>query len=68
MRASENVRVSRCSTYADEAAEPAFVSYSRCRIEDGDDFPEGEYELRFDGLRLLLKKRGGQYVALETSK
>lgn len=58
------VRVSRCSTYADEGAEPAFVSYSRCQIEDGDNFPDGEYQLLFDGHRLLLRKQAGQYTLL----
>ena len=56
------VRVLRCKTYADESSKPAFVSYSRCEIEDADDFPDGEYELRFDGHRLWLRKEAGRYL------
>jgi hypothetical protein len=62
------VRVSQCSTYEDEGAEPVFVSYSRCRIDDSDDFPDGEYQLLFDGHRLLLRKQAGQYTPLTSEK
>ena len=56
------VRAVRHTTYADECAHPLCVSYSRCHVEDADDFPEGEYELAFEGHRVLLIKRAGQYV------
>jgi hypothetical protein len=61
------IRVSRCATY-DESADPAYVSYTRCRIEDADDFPDGHYELHFDGLRLLLRKQAGQYILRSPSR
>ena len=32
------------------------VSYTCCRIEDADDFPDGNYELLFDDHKVLLKK------------
>jgi len=58
------VRVSKQSTYPDECAHPASVSYSCCRIEDTDDFPDGDYELVFDDRRVRLKKQAGQYLIL----
>ena len=39
------------------------IEYSRCDIVDADDFPEGDYELEFDGHRVLLSKKGGHYLA-----
>ena len=56
------VRVSRCLTYPDESRLPACVSYSRCQVDDGDDFPDGNYELRFGGHRIQLRKHAGQYA------
>lgn len=61
------VQVSKRATY-DECAEPLFVTYSRFRIEDEDDFPDGEYELRFDGLLLRMRKEAGQYIVQSPSK
>ena len=52
----------RHSTYADECSRPTCLSYSRFVIEDSDDFPDGEYELEFEGRRILLSKRAGQYI------
>ena len=43
------VRATRCVTYADESTDALCVSYSRCDIEDADDFPDGNYELTFRG-------------------
>ena len=56
------VKVLKHATYADECTRPTCLSYSRCVIEDDDDFPEGEYELEFAERRVLLSKIGGQYV------
>jgi hypothetical protein len=50
------------ATYADECSRPTCLSYSRCSIEDGDDFPDGEYVLEFDGRRVLLTKQAGKYI------
>jgi hypothetical protein len=57
-----SVRATRSSTY-EESTIPLAIEYSRCDIVDGDDFPEGDYELEFDGHRVLLSKKGGHYLA-----
>lgn len=62
------VKVSRHATYADECTQPTCLSYSRCVIEDDDDFPDGEYELEFAERRVLLSKTAGQYVPRMTQK
>jgi len=41
---------------------PVAVAYSRCDIVDGDDFPEGDYELEFDGHKVLFTKKGRHYL------
>ena len=56
------VKVLQHATYADECTRPTCLSYSRCVIEDRDDFPDGEYQLEFAERRILLSKTGGQYV------
>ena len=56
------VRATRRATYPDECTQPICVSYSRCTVEDVDDFPDGEYELFFDGHKVLLTKEAGQYA------
>jgi hypothetical protein len=56
------VRAVRHTTYADECATPTCRSYSRCEIEDADEFPDGNYELEFDSHRLALTKKAGQYL------
>jgi hypothetical protein len=55
------LRAVRRQTYADESTKPLCVSYSRCDIEDTDDFPDGEYELSFDGCRIRVIKKTGRY-------
>lgn len=55
------LRAVRRETYADESAKPLCVSYSRCDVEDTDDFPDGEYELSFDGCRIRVIRRTGRY-------
>jgi len=57
------VKAKRTSEFPDESAVPISVAYCRCEIDDPDDFPDGEYELEFQGHRLLLSKKGGQYLA-----
>jgi hypothetical protein len=56
------VRVLRRLSYPDESRSPACVSYSRCQVDDPDDFPDGNYELRFEGHRIPLRKYAGQYA------
>ncbi len=58
-----SVRATRNRVYEDESTVPVKVAYSRCDIVDGDDFPEGDYELEFDGHKILLTKKGGHYLA-----
>jgi len=48
--------------YEDESTVPVAIAYSRCDIVDADDFPEGNYELEFDGHKVLLTKKGGHYL------
>lgn len=52
----------RHTMYADECSHPTCCSYSRCVIEDSDDFPDGDYELEFEGRKISLSKRFGQYI------
>lgn len=52
----------RHTMYADECSEPTCYSYSRCVIQDSDNFPDGDYELEFEGRNILLSKRLGQYI------
>ena len=55
------VKAERHTTYADERATPTCVSYSKCEIEDTDDFPDGNYEVEFDLHRVAVAKKAGQY-------
>ena len=57
-----SVQAMRCSMYEDESTVPVAIAYSRCDIVDADDFPEGNYELEFDGHKVLLTKKGGHYL------
>lgn len=56
------VRATRRFTYADECPDPVSISYSRCVIEDADEFPDGDYELIVDGQKVLMTKTAGHYV------
>jgi hypothetical protein len=55
------VNTLRHTTYEGECPTPVCVSYSRCEIEDADDFPDGNYEVEFDGRRVAVTKKAGQY-------
>ncbi len=56
------VKATRNSEFPDESGVPVSVAYCRCEIDDSDDFPDGDYELEFDGHTLMLSKQGGQYL------
>jgi len=56
------VKAVRHATYEDECTTPNRLSYSRCEIEDSDDFPDGDYELEFDSHRVALTKKSGHYL------
>jgi len=58
-----SVQATRNSTYVDESTVPVAVAYCRCDIVDGDDFPEGNYELEFDGHTALFTQKGEHYLA-----
>jgi len=58
-----SVRAMRCSVYEDESTVPVAITYSRCDIVDADDFPDGNYELEFDGHKVLFTKKGEHYLA-----
>jgi hypothetical protein len=55
------VKVVRHTTYEDECATPTCFSYSKCEIEDTDDFPDGDYEVEFDAHRVTVTKKEGRY-------
>ena len=55
------VKAMRHTTYEDECASPTWVSYSKCEIDDVDDFPDGNYEVEFDAHRVAVTKKAGQY-------
>ena len=55
------VKAERHTTYADECSTPTCVSYSRCEIEDADDFPHGNYEIEVDSRCISVTKEAGQY-------
>jgi hypothetical protein len=39
---------------------PTCFSYSKCEIEDADDFPDGDYEVEFDAHRVAVTKKAGR--------
>ena len=56
------MRATRNSEFPDESVIAASFAYCRCCVEDSDDFPDGDYELEFDGHKVMLSKQGGQYL------
>jgi hypothetical protein len=57
------VRATRNSEFPDESVIAASIAYCRCCVEDVDDFPDGDYELEFDGHKVSLSRKDGQYLA-----
>jgi hypothetical protein len=55
------LRALRHVEYADESPTPTCTSYSKCEIEDADDFPDGSYEVEFEGHLVPVLKTAGQY-------
>ena len=55
------VKTLRHTTYEDDCATPSCFSYSKCEIEDADDFPDGDYEVEFDAHHVAITKKAGQY-------
>jgi hypothetical protein len=56
-------RVTRTSLMVDDLSTPIDVAYSSLSIIDSDDFPDGDYELDFLGMKELLTRKGGHYLA-----
>ena len=54
------VKAVRHTTYEDECV--TCSSYSKCEVEDGDDFPDGNYEVEFDAHRVPVIRKAGQYL------
>jgi len=60
------VKVDRHGHFVNERSEPMNVTYSNFSIlpiYDSDDWPDGDYEVEFDGQKELLTKKGRHYVA-----
>lgn len=56
------VKAIRSRDFPDESAAPVSVAYCRCEIQDSDEFPDGDYELEFDGHKINLHKELGNYA------
>lgn len=56
------VKAWRHAMFEDEATTPICLSYSRCEIEDADEFPDGDYVLEFEGHKVQLIRKAGRYL------
>lgn len=56
------IRATKVSLYVDESATPVSVAYSRLSLDD-DNFPDGNYEVEFNGRKEPLTKKRGYYLA-----
>jgi len=71
LRSADGQRQRHCKVKVDrhtdffvhERSEPTNVTYSKLSIHDSDDWPDGNYEVEFNGQKELLTKQGGRYVA-----
>jgi hypothetical protein len=57
-----SVQGTRVKIFADEVSAPLKVVYEKATI-DHDDFPDGDYEVNFDGQTILLTRKSGFYLA-----
>jgi hypothetical protein len=57
-----SVHGTKVSFTADEVTTPIRVDYERVEVADHDDFPDGAYELTFDGQAVPLTRKGGVYL------
>jgi len=62
------VQGTRVKIFVDEVSIPLDVVYEKVTIADHDDFPDGDYEVTFDGQTILLTRKGGGYLAREGAK
>lgn len=58
-----SVEGSRTKVFVNELSEPVKVILDTVRVTDRDDFPDGDYELTFDGETHALTREGGHYLA-----
>ena len=58
-----SVTADRHEMHVNEKADPVKVSYSMVSIADSDDWPDGDYELTYDGEKEMLTKKDGRYFA-----
>jgi len=56
------IRATRVSLYVDESAAPVSIAYASLSVDD-DNFPDGNYEVEFNGQKELLTKKQGHYLA-----
>jgi hypothetical protein len=57
------VRVTKTPIRVHETSGLLRFTYSGLRIVDSDDFPDGDYELKYEGGTEVLIRKNGQYVA-----
>ena len=57
------VKVDKHSHLVNERSGTAKVTYSNLSIHDSDDWPDGDYEVEFNGQKELLRKQGRHYLA-----
>jgi hypothetical protein len=70
LRSADGQRQRHCKVQVDkhghfvyELSELTNVTYSKLSIYDSDDWPDGDYEVEFNGQKELLTKQGRHYVA-----
>jgi hypothetical protein len=56
------VPVTKTPIKVHEMSGPLRFTYSGLRIVDSDDFPDGDYEVKYEGGTELLTRKNGQYV------
>jgi len=57
------VQVDKHGHFVNERPEITTITYSNFSICDSDDWPDGDYEVEFNGQKELLTKQGRHYVA-----
>ena len=57
------VEGTKIKTFVDELTTPTHVIYEKVKVADHDDFPDGNYEVTFDGQVVPLTRKNGVYLA-----
>ena len=69
LRSADGQRERHCKVKVDryhfvnERGEPTKVTYSKLSIYDSDNWPDGDYEVEFNGQKESLRKQGRHYLA-----